>query len=116
MKVPTVNNEVYKATFVIPIGTSKVLEDDGWKFEGNGRLRPQLVDSIAARFGLIKTHTYLGIIAYSSLSLKMSVVLDDSGEIEHLYIQIFTGDVENVQADLLAITRDLADVFVPSLR
>lgn len=116
MKVPKVNNEAYKTAFVIPIGTSKVLEDDGWEFEGNGRLSPKLVDSIAAKFGLIKAHTYSGIVVYSGSSLKMSVVLDDSGEIEHLSIQIFTGDVENVQADLLAITRDLADVFVPSLR
>jgi hypothetical protein len=116
MRGPTVSNGTYKAAFVIPPGTFSMLGDDGWEFEASGRLSPQLVEAIAAMFDLIKAHAYSGIVVYSGPSLKMSVVLDDSGEIEHLSLQIYAGDVEKVQADLLAITQDRADVFVPSLK
>lgn len=112
----TVSYGTYKAAFVIPPGASSVLGEDGWEFESSGRLSPQLVEAIAVKFGLIKSHTYSGIIAYCGPSLKMSVILDNLGQIEHLSLQIHAEDVEKIRADLLDIAQGSADVLAPSLK
>lgn len=85
----TAMKEKYKAAFIIPIGTHKVLGEDGWEFETLNRLSSEIKEFLVDALNLHYLESYLGIDAYVSESVKMSVIYDDQSQIESISFQLY---------------------------
>ena|SRR5689334_462294 len=79
----------YRAAFVIPRGAKKVLGESGWEFDSQNRLPDSIKDSLVSVLKLKPLQRYLGIESYADEhSMKMSVIYDDSHQIENIYFQL----------------------------
>ncbi|MCF5745878.1 hypothetical protein [Pseudomonas tremae] len=79
----------YQAAFIIPIGASKVLSDDGWEFDSFERLPESTGGYLAERLNLEFMEEYTGIRRYVSNQINMSIFFDSANEVENIYFQAF---------------------------
>lgn len=79
----------YQAVFIVPVGASKVLGEDGWEFEGSARLPEKVRDYLVQSLKLSFLESYLGIESYIDGDIKMSVIFDDKNEIESIHFQLY---------------------------
>jgi hypothetical protein len=108
MRVP------YHAAFLVPLGATKTLGDEGWMITSDKRLPPSILGVLTQGLDLKFLETYLGIGAYQCETMKAEFTYDDEGKIEYVYFQVFRGDVGAIsdvleQAGLLGTV----ELFVP---
>lgn len=80
----------YKSFFLLPIGTSKVLDDSGWLFETHQRISQNVLAFLVEKLRLEKTGSDNGICYYQRIGLKINVLSDENGYIEEIYIRVFS--------------------------
>jgi len=104
----------YQAAFLVPIGATKVLNEDGWKFESSHRLSKEIKSYLIKSLRLSFLESYLGIESYIDGDMKMSVILDEQDEIESFYFQIY-GDELLTLAELCQDypVSSEAELFIP---
>ncbi len=81
----------YQAVFIIPVGTTKVLGEDGWEFENSRRLPEEIKEYMIQSLNLSFLESYLRIESYVDDDIKMSVIFDDQNEIESIHFQLYEG-------------------------
>ncbi|PFG21462.1 hypothetical protein ATH90_0136 [Pseudomonas lurida] len=86
--------EKYQAAFIIPIGASKVLGEDGWEFKSSKRLSKQLGEYLVELLDLEFLDAYSGIVRYAGDDIKMSIFLDDCNEVENIYFQFYDESIK----------------------
>jgi len=79
----------YQAAFIVPIGTNKVLGEDGWEFESTSRLSEEIKARLIKSLKLSFLESYLGIESYVDDNVKMSVIFDDQNGIESIHFQLY---------------------------
>lgn len=80
--------EKYQAAFIIPQNSSKTLTDNGWEFQSSTRISSNVKDTLVGLLGLVFIENYLGIESYANDKIKMSVILDETNEIESIHFQL----------------------------
>ncbi len=102
----------YKAVFLIPASAKKIFDDTGWAFETKNRLRVTVLDALKQAFLLQFAERYLGIEAYVGDGVKVNVIYDEEGLIEHISIQLW----ERTAKELKEALHEFGDVdiFIPS--
>lgn len=104
----------YKAAFIIPIDSTKIITDLGWEFESKTFLPNQVVEFLKESLKLQPDESYLGIESYTNESLQARVVLDDQGRIEHVYIKIYGNGLEFILSEFNKSRLKLCAVlFIP---
>jgi len=104
----------YKAAFIIPLGTNKIMDEDGWVFETSSRLSPTVKEYLIDTLRLKFQESYLGIEAFINESIKMSVFYDSGHQIESIHFQLFEGS-EAILSDVCKVDKitDEAELFIP---
>ncbi|WP_448093801.1 hypothetical protein [Pseudomonas lini] len=107
----------YQAAFIVPIGASKVLGEDGWEFKSSKRLSKQLGEYLVEVLNLEFVEAYSGIRRYAGDHIKMSIVFDGYNEVESIYFQIFDGSL-TVLSEVCKVDGSFseAEIFIPSKR
>jgi hypothetical protein len=82
----------YKAAFLIPKSSKKILDDSGWLFKSKKRLSTDVLDTLKKVYFLIEKRKYLGVAEYVGYGLKVVVSYDEAGLIESIFIQLHTRD------------------------
>ncbi len=100
-------SDSYKAVFLIPALSKKILDDDGWFFESSERLNLDVFVKIQKLLNLYLKEEYCGTVVYEGNGVKASVLYDDSRQIEQIYLQIFG-------ASSLQVIDDIKDQFISS--
>jgi hypothetical protein len=103
----------YKAAFLIPASAKKTLEDAGWLFETEARLRPEILDRLKQVFSLEEKETYSGIVVYVGDGIKISVIHDDADLIEHIAVQLLTRTTADLSKAFHEGAFDDIEIFVP---
>ncbi|WP_062379690.1 hypothetical protein [Pseudomonas abietaniphila] len=78
----------YKAAFIVPIGASRILGEDGWEFESSARLSKNIGDDLIETLRLTFLEEYSGIRKYAGEGIVMSIMFDDNQEVEIIYFQL----------------------------
>lgn len=99
----------YKAIFLLPPKSEKMLGDDGWEFSSPERLPHTLLLSLANTLDLQKGRSCVGMEVYEGAGLKLTAVTDERG-IENIFIQIWSRPREDV---IESVRRDDVEVFAP---
>jgi len=107
----------YRATFVIPKGAHRMLCDTGWEFSSLDRIPQDIVDVLMAELALVETDAYLGMQEFSGKYAKATVLLDEQGQAENIYLRAY-GD-RDVRGELLRAlsvhgVREVVEIFSPS--
>lgn len=104
----------YQAAFIVPIGTNKVLGEDGWEFVSSSRLSDEIKDYLIESLRLGFLESYLGIESYVDDDIKMSVIFDGQNEIESIHFQLY-GDSVAILSEVCQGSRVLseAELFIP---
>ena len=104
----------YKAAFILPIGTKKVLGENGWEFETSNRLSLQIKEHLIDVLKLKFLESYLQIYCFMSEDIKMSVSYDDKNEIENIYFQVYN-DKLTMLTDLFIASgiANESELFIP---
>jgi len=107
----------YKAAFIIPVSSRKILEETGWEFDTEKRLPDEVLDFLTVALNMKFSEKSSGMSIYVGENMKATVFYDDHGKIEHVYFQIFQKN-EGVlssayQASPLTMCSEL---FIPSER
>jgi hypothetical protein len=97
----------YKAVFLIPALSNKILDEDGWIFESSERLNFDVISKIQKSLNLNLKEEYCGTAVYVGDGVKASVIFDDNGQIEQIYLQIY--GVSSLQ-----VIAGIKDQFIPS--
>ncbi|KWT02811.1 MULTISPECIES: hypothetical protein [Pseudomonas syringae group] len=104
----------YQAAFIIPIGASKVLSDEGWEFDSVERLPEGTGGYLAERLNLEFMEEYTGIRRYVSNQINMSIFFDSANEVESIYFQAFDNSLallsEACKSEEVACH---AEIFIP---
>ncbi|MDZ4150440.1 hypothetical protein [Methylicorpusculum sp.] len=79
----------YKAAFILPVDTKKMLGENGWEFNSSNRLSLQIKDLLIDVLKLKFLENYLQIYCFINEDIKMSVFYDDKNEIESIYFQVY---------------------------
>lgn len=107
-------NGKYKSYFVIPSDASRILEDYGWEFNSAKRIPRELVDSLLSTLRLEKTAVDLGMERFSGTDADATVFLDESGEVEHIYLRTYRErDIGKELQELLSDKLSDLEVFDP---
>lgn len=106
--------KTYKAAFIVPIGASKILGEDGWEFESSLRLSKKMGDDLIETLKLKFLEEYSGIKKYAGEGIGMSMMLDDKQEVEIIYFQLSDGALASLSKIRQCIdVSSEAEVFVP---
>ncbi|WP_057435534.1 hypothetical protein [Pseudomonas syringae group genomosp. 3] len=104
----------YQAAFIVPKGASKVLGEDGWEFNGVGRLPGSVGDYLVRYLGLEFVEEYFGIRRYTSNQINMSIFFDSADQIESIYFQVFYGTIISFsEACESEEVTSCAEIFIP---
>lgn len=95
-------NGKFKAAFIIPLETKKVLTENGWEFDSVNRLSMSIRDYFINAFKLRLLERYLGIESYAGENRKMSVFYDDGNQIESIYFQLSEDALKELRASFEA--------------
>jgi len=106
-------NGAYKAAFIIPAKASKVFDDTGWTFRSAERLPERIMVELAHAMHLSDSTFYLGLEARESGKAKVTAIRDDSGQIEHISLQLRDSTADELRALLVAAGVNDLEVFVP---
>ncbi|MEX5540953.1 hypothetical protein VRC24_11560 [Pseudomonas poae] len=104
----------YKAAFIFPIGATKILGEDGWEFESSERLSKNISNYLIETLKLKFLEEYSGIKKYEGEDIRMSILLDDTQEIESIYFQLSGGALTSLSeiCQSIGISSE-AEIFVP---
>jgi hypothetical protein len=105
----------YKAAFIIPIGTNKILGENGWEFETSNRLKEEVKEFLIDALRLKFLESYLQIDCYINENIKMSISYDDQKQIESIYFQTYN-DTLTVLSDLFLAGGSVSnlELFIPN--
>jgi len=105
----------YKSAFILPLSTEKTLGDVGWEFHSDKRLPKSTEEFLRETLHLKLSKSFLGVINYENESLEASVILDDTGEIEEVYLKLYSVDMEHFSSIFyLSHLSSFAELFFPS--
>ncbi len=104
----------YKAAFVVPIGATKILGEDGWEFESAERLSKNIGNYLIGTLKLNFLEEHSGIKKYAGEDIRMSILLDDTQEIESIYFQLSGGALASLSeiCQRMDVSSE-AEIFVP---
>ncbi|WP_082027646.1 hypothetical protein [Isoalcanivorax pacificus] len=104
----------YQAAFIVPIGARKILNDDGWEFDGPARISADIKNYLIQSLGLSFLESYLGIESYVDGDIKMSVIFDDQNEIGNIHFQLYGNSLVTLSAVCQSsrISSE-AEIFIP---
>lgn len=104
----------YQAAFIIPLGASKVLGDDGWEFDSGERLPESTGGYLAELLNLEFIEEYTGIRRYISNQVNMSIFFDSANEVETIYFQTFDNGLALLsEACEIEEVACHAEIFIP---
>jgi hypothetical protein len=104
----------YKAAFILPLATEKVLGDMGWEFRSLERLPKSTEEFLREALHLKLSESFLGVASYENERLKANVTLDDAGEIEEVYLKLYSIDAEQLSSIFyLSHLPSFAELFFP---
>lgn len=104
----------YKAAFIVPIGASRILGEDGWEFESSARLSKNIGDDLIETLRLTFLEEYSGIRKYAGEGIGMSIMFDDNQEVEMIYFQLSGGALASLSEIRQCIdVSSGAEIFVP---
>ncbi|BAN46027.1 hypothetical protein [Metapseudomonas resinovorans] len=103
----------YKAAFLIPCNSKKTLSEDGWIIESPMRLSKSIADTICKKLKLAFKESYENCTIYEGHEIKATVIHDEKGEIEQIYLQLFRKDTETLKEALSNTTPDEVEIFIP---
>jgi hypothetical protein len=103
----------YKAAFLIPKSSKKILDDSGWLFKSKKRLSTDVLDALKKVYFLIEKGKYLGVVEYVGDGLKVVVNYDGVGLIEGIFIQLHTRDSGELKKALLGVGLKDVELFLP---
>ncbi len=83
-----VKKEKYQAAFIIPRGSKKILEEDGWDFMGGDPLPEDIEEFLVSELGVRATEDYLDMRDYAGEGIKASVFFGERKKIENVYFQV----------------------------
>lgn len=104
----------YQTAFIIPVGTNKLLGEDGWEFQSSSLLSCDIKEYLVQSLSLKFFESYLGIESYIRDNVKMSVVFDEQHKIESIQFQLH-GDALSKLSKVCQSDRISADaeLFIP---
>ena len=104
----------YKAAFIVPIGASRILGEDGWEFESSARLSKNIGDDLMETLRLTFLKEYSGIRKYASEGIVMSIIFDDNQDVEIIYFQLSGGALASLPEICQCVdVSSGAEIFVP---
>jgi hypothetical protein len=103
----------YKAAFLIPSSAKKTLDEEGWLFEAEDRLRPEVLNVLKRAFNLEIKEAYLGIVAYVGDGIKVNVIYDEAELIEQISVQLWTRTTEELTKVFCEKEFEDVEIFVP---
>ena len=85
----------YEAAFLIPLGASRHLAEDGWEFESKNYICKSVEFFLTDVLRLEFLKTDLGITYYANDTIQASIFYGESSEnIEHVFFQVYKGCME----------------------
>ena len=106
--------KIYVAAFLLPSPVKKMLTNFGWEFESRARLPEQTIDALRSEFGVHHTESYLGMDVWEADGLKATVLRDESGGIEEIFVQLRSRKPDELRGALKAAGLESVEVFLPS--
>ncbi|MDH4871673.1 hypothetical protein [Pseudomonas sp. BN515] len=103
----------YKAVFLIPRDSRKTLSEDSWIIESQNRISESIAKTICNSLGLNFKESYENCTAYEGNEIKATVIHDEEGEIEQIYLQLFRKSAEKLKKELSETTLFNLEVFIP---
>lgn len=103
----------YKAAFLIPYGSKKILDEDGWTFEIKNALHKSIVDEVIDVFDLSFVERYDDVVTYACNAFKATIFFDKEGNVEQIYFQIFNKKLQILDALKAQFGVGDAELFVP---
>lgn len=104
----------YKSAFLIPRFAKKILEETGWIFETKDRICPEALEILKRTFSLEHEKSYLDIESYIGDGIKVNVIYDDEGLIEHISIQLWKRSTKELIMAFDGSDLNSIDIFIPS--
>ena len=105
----------YKAAWLIPINSKKVLTNNGWIFVSKKHLPPLVVAFIIDNLKLSFEETYLHIVSYSNNKFQAVVIENEKGEIEEVQIKIYGNNLDLFLSEFKKHSiSEMAELFIPS--
>ena len=65
--------------FIVPLGATKSLTENGWTFASSMPLSPRIIDKVITHFNVHLIEEYLGIRKFQNEQTQISVVFNDEG-------------------------------------
>ncbi|WP_137822343.1 hypothetical protein [Pseudomonas sp. D(2018)] len=103
----------YKAAFLIPCNSKKTLGEDGWVIESPNRLSKSIADTVCNNLKLTFKESYENCTVYEGHKIKATVIHDEKGEIEQIYLQLFRKNTKELKEALSNTTRQEIEIFIP---
>lgn len=105
--------EKYKAAFIIPVGTKKILGEDGWEFETSIRLSTELRAFLIDALNLKFLESCSDSVSYVNESIKMSIMYDRDKLIEFVYFQLIGDALITLEALFAEDIFKNSELFIP---
>ncbi len=104
----------YTSIFIVPVNTKKTLSDDGWIFNSDITLSPNIIDVLVDRLNLIKSEEYIGIISFNADDIQVNVITNNNTDIEYIHIKYYAGNIDSIKS-ILNINEivSCAELFIP---
>ncbi|WP_036116545.1 MULTISPECIES: hypothetical protein [Luteibacter] len=107
----------YSAAFVIPRGSTKRLDTDGWTFLHHGVVSPEVKEGLIRELGLDFIDSYDEAEKYGAGLVELSAIHAADGALEELYIKLYgSSDATNLQRAWSVLKVTGCELFIPSLR
>jgi len=106
----------YRATFVIPLDSERILGDMGWEFFSSDRIPQDIVRLLMTELSLTKSDAYLGMKEFAGENAKATVLLDEQGQVEAIYLRAYEDrDIHGELLRALNLMKDkvMVEVFSP---
>ncbi|AEF99690.1 hypothetical protein [Methylomonas methanica] len=105
--------EKYKAAFIIPVGTTKTLGEDGWEFETSQRLSTELSAFLVDTLGLRFLESYSDSDTYINDNVKMAIAYDHDKLIEFVYFQLVGDALITLKTVFSGDIFENSELFIP---
>ena len=102
----------YKAAFLLPANSKKILTENGWEFETNKALNDDVLKSTLMAFGQLEKGS-VDVNTYRKEDLIIDILVDEK-EIEQIYIRDYSIDNHNIDLlkSIYSSHKDV-EVFIP---
>lgn len=103
----------YKAAFLIPSLSKRLLNESGWEFESNERIPFHILINFFEEFSLNLSEKYSGLAVYLNDDIKATIFYDDAGNIEYVYFQVFHEVIDKLKLFFDSLSMNGMELFIP---